>query len=274
MLTIASLTLREMLRKRILLIIAVLTVAFLVLYSLALRLAARDLVRLDNPLVRFAISSQMLSAGLYLSSFIVAFLAIFSAVGAVSGEAENGTLHAIVPKPLPRRDIVLGKYLGYGAVLAIYAALLFAAVVAAARYFLATPTRSEFPALALFVLEPLLLLALTLYGTTVMSTLANGVTLGTLFVVGLIGGMVEQVGTLVQSQSLVNIGIVTSLIMPADAIYRKAAVVLFGDSPLSAFKIGPYSPGSTPSVWMVAYAVLYLLAALGLAVRAFDRRDI
>ena len=276
MLTIATLTFKEMLRKRILLIGALLTMAFLVLYGVALHYAGKELVRTGNPLIRLAVSSQLLSAGLYFSSFILAFLSIFSAVGTISGEIENGTLQAIVPKPIPRQDIVLGKFLGYGCILAIYAGLLLSAVVIAGRVFLETPASLELRALGLFALEPLLLLALTLLGTTLLSTLANGVTMVMLFVVGMVGGLVEQIGAMVKSSSMVNIGIATSLIMPADSIYRKATATLFGDAGnlLSASQLGPFSAASTPSLWMIVYAVIYLFATLSLAVRAFAKRDI
>lgn len=276
MLTIAALTFKEMLRKRILLIGALLTLAFLALYGTGLHYAGKELTRMGNPLIRFGASSQLLSAGLYFSSFILAFLSIFSAVGTISGEIENGVLHAIVPKPIPRRDIVLGKFLGYGSILAIYAGLLFVAVVTAGRVFLGTPTSLELAAVGFFVLEPLLLLALTLLGTTLLSTLANGVTMVMLFVVGMVGGLIEQIGVMVKSSSMVTIGIVTSLVMPADSIYRKASAALFADagSLLPAAQLGPFSSASAPSIWMVVYVGMYLIAALILAVRTFAGRDI
>lgn len=276
MLTITALTFKEMLRKRILLIGALLTLAFLALYGIGLHYAGKELIRMGNPLIRFGASSQLLSAGLYFSSFILAFLSIFSAVGTISGEIENGVLHAIVPKPIPRRDIVLGKFLGYGSILAIYAGLLFVAVVTAGRVFLGTPTSFDLAAVGFFVLEPLLLLALTLLGTTLLSTLANGVTMVMLFVVGMVGGLIEQIGVMVKSSSMVSIGIVTSLVMPADSIYRKASAALFADagSLLPAAQLGPFSSASAPSIWMIVYAGMYLIAALILAVRTFAGRDI
>ena len=276
MFTIAALTVKEMLRKRILLIGAILTVAFLALYSMGLHYAGRDMARIGNPLIRFALSSQMLSAGLYLSSFILAFLSIFSAIGTISGEIENGALHAIVTKPIPRRDIVLGKFFGYASILDIYASLLFTAVVTAARTFLGAPTSSELSALGLFVLEPLLLLALTMLGTTLLPTMGNGVAMVMLFSVGMVGGLVEQIGVWVKSSSMVTIGIITSLVIPADSIYRKVSSTLFtgADDLLPASQLGPFSSASAPSVWMVVYAGVYLIAALSLAVRTFARRDI
>jgi hypothetical protein len=46
-------------------------------------------------------------------------------------------------------------------------------------------------------------------------------------------------------------------------------------SPLSgALGMSPFSAISVPSVLMIAYAILYLLVALGIAVNVFQNRDL
>jgi hypothetical protein len=41
------------------------------------------------------------------------------------------------------------------------------------------------------------------------------------WIIGIVGGMMEQIGALIEYKALVNIGVISSLIMPTDAIYRK-----------------------------------------------------
>src|SRR5690606_27199374 len=74
-------------------------------------------------------ASAMVMLGLYTVNFLTGIMTIFAAVGAIASEIDAGTLHAIVPKPLARWEIVIGKYLGYAAMLILYIIVMVAAVV-------------------------------------------------------------------------------------------------------------------------------------------------
>lgn len=277
MIAIARLTLREALNKRILVVALLLTAAFLGLYAVGTYFAGRELALRAPRVIRMAAASNLLSAGLYLASFVMSFLAIFTAVGTISAEIDNGLLQVVVPRPVPRRAIVLGKFAGYAALIAVYAVLVFSAVLGIARAFLPAPVEAPLPALGLFVLQPIVLLALSLLGSALLSTLANGVAVVLLFGIGLIGGIIEQVGAVAQSETLTRIGIVSSLVMPADAIYRKMIHVLYGGAAnsLSGMQaMGAVGAQLPPSAAMIVYATLYALAAVYFAVRAFEGRDL
>lgn len=73
-------------------------------------------------------------------------------------------------------------------------------------------------------------------------------------------------------------GIISSLIMPVDSLYRKIVCVLLASTaanPVQAMsQMGPFGARAEPSVWMLVYTMVYLLGALALAVRVFSRRDI
>ncbi len=277
MLTIAGLAFREVLHKRVLVFALLMTAAFLALYGLALHYMVRDLGRLSNPLMAQVAVTQLFSVGLYLGSFICSFLAVFSAVGTLSGEIENGTMYAIVAKPIHRRDIVLGKYMGYAAMMACYAAVFFLSLLGLVYWKTNLVVSGIVPALLLFCLQPLVLLSITMLGTSVFSTLGNGIAVLMLWAVSTIGGMIEQVGTMIPSQSLINAGIISSLILPADAIYRRLSYTMLAatDNPVNALgMLGPFGTQSPPSNAMLIYTIAYMAIALLLAVRAFDRRDI
>ncbi len=74
-----------------------------------------------------------------------------------------------------------------------------------------------------------------------------------------------------------NIGIVTSLLMPADAIHCKAvSIVLPGallNEATSGLGVGLTS-SAVPSTWMMLYAVAYPIVAVWLATRVFGKRDL
>jgi ABC-type transport system involved in multi-copper enzyme maturation permease subunit len=275
MLSIAALTFREVVRRRILLVTIALAAAFLTLYGIGVHYGYRDMSR-DAGTMSALIAPVFLSLGLYFGSFIIAFLAVMAAVGSVSGEIENGIIYAIVPSPVRRADIILGKFIGYSLMLSVFASVFYVAVLLIVRFNtgLAAPVKAD--AIALFCLQPVVLLAVTMFGTTFLSTLANGIACFMLYAVGVVGGMLEQIGTLVNSQVLSDIGIVSSLLMPADALYRKIVFTLLSTpgGSMSYMMLGPFGSYSEPSVWMLFYTGLYILLFLALAVKIFSRKDI
>lgn len=288
-LLVARLTFREVLSKRILAGCLVLSAAFLLLYGLGVHYAFQELEASAGGGFYGSISAEeylsyqaalFLMMGVYVASFIGALLAIFSTVGAISTEAENGTLQAIVAKPLRRRDLILGKGLGYAAMLSLYLLGLFFSLVAIVYW-----QSGWFPPNALmsgltFVFQAIILLSVALLGSTRLSTITNGVVVFMLYASALIGGMIEQIGGLIESDKLVQTGIVASLLMPSDSLYRYTVHLLRPQlsSALTmatgSFGFGPFGAVTTPSVWMLLWAATYTIAALSLAIRSFNRRDL
>lgn len=276
MLTIVALTFKEVVRRRILLVTIVLAVVFLVLYGTGVHYGYKDMggSHTAGPM-QALIAPMFLSIGLYFGSFIIAFLAVMAAVGSISGEIENGVIYSVVPRPLRRRDIIAGKFIGYTLMLSAFASLFYVAVLLIVHYNTGLNAPVQAGAISLFCLQPVILLAVTMFGTTFLSTLANGIGCFMLYAVGVVGGMLEQIGHLAESQVLVNIGVVSSLIMPADAVYRKIVYsLLAADSSNFSLMIGPFGSASEPSVWMLVYTGFYVLFFLAMAVKIFAGRDI
>ncbi|HHV71120.1 MAG TPA: ABC transporter permease [Clostridia bacterium] len=273
--TIAKLSVQEMIRKKVFLVTMILTGIFLFVYGLGLHIAFKD--GGDNLIVKTVIFTQLLSAGLYMASFIVAFLVLFTAVGSISTELENGTLQTIVVKPIKRWEIIVGKYLGMGMVIAVYSIFFFLVIIALNRQ-ISLPALNLIRSLGIFCLQGLVFLSLVLLGSTVFTTLNNGIIMVILYGIGMIGGIVEQVGNLIGKEALINLGIVTSLVVPFDSLYRKMLYTLFSASDLGQLNLftqqGPFGVGSQPSVWMMVYVLIYGSLALYGAARIFTRKDI
>ncbi len=276
-LTIARFTLREASRKRIILGALILTAGFLLLFGVGTYFAFQRVEAMAriSPAQRSFIAGQILVAGMYVTNLVGSLLAILVATGTISSEVDQGTLYTIVPKPLRRRDIVLGKWLGLSVMIAIYvlatSAIMIGLVYVMGGYF---PERA-LPAVALVIFEALLLLTIALLGSTLMSTVASGIVTIMLFAVATIGGKVEQLGSLIGSDIMVNIGIVTSLLIPADSLSWLATTWLTPSTTASLSAspdLARLAP--PPSLWMIAYAALYMGAALLLAIRVFQRKDL
>lgn len=74
-------------------------------------------------------------------------------------------------------------------------------------------------------------------------------------------------------RACVDLGIVASLVMPSDALWRRAAYRM--QPPLlGAMGVSPFSSATVPSLIMILYAGMYAMAAVLLAQVLFERRDL
>jgi len=273
-------TFKEMLYKRALLFVLLLTVAFLALYGFGIREAYKDLPKLSTLAV--PISSEFISIGLYFAALIVAFLVILSSAGALSGDIESGVMQAVLVKPIRRWEVVLGKFCGIGLLVSSYALILFLSILFLNKAFGARIvfnfTQIFYSAL-LFLWIPIILLSVCLWGSARMSTLGTGIMAVMLYGFALIGGWLERIGYLISlggrsAKGLINAGIISSLIMPTDALYRKMNSLLFSSGEVYLMRNNLLGGGAEPSVYMLIYAAAYTIFVLYMAARSFTLRDI
>lgn len=275
-LVISRLTFREAARRRILLAALILGILFLIIYGLGLFFIQRE--EISNPMptatTRSEIYNFLLLAGLYVVNFLTVMMAVLTSVDTLSGEISTGTIHAIVSKPIRRWEVVLGKWLGFALMLSLYIVMMAGGVALLIWQIGSYQPPNFLIGLGLIWLNGLLMLSISIMGGAFLSTLANGVLVFGLFGIAFVGGWIEQFGSIFKNQSAISIGVVSSLIMPSEALWRRAAYEM--RSPLvSALGFSPFTSGnSVPSEFMVLYALLFLLAALGIAIWIFNRRDL
>jgi Cu-processing system permease protein len=271
--TITWLTFHEARRRKMVLAALILGGLFLLLYAVGLWLIARSLRDEGTGAVEMRFSyNLLLMAGLYVVHFLTVMLAIFASVDTVSGEIASHTIQAIVTKPLRRWQVILGKWLGYATMLVLYLGMLGGGILLIVYALTGYVPPNPLAGVGLLMLESLVLLSLSLLGGTHVSTLTNGVVLFMLYGLAFIGAWVEQIGSFLQSRAAVNVGIVTSLLMPVEALWRRAAYLM---QPQFASAVpSPFGGVSPPSTAMVIYAAVYAALALGLALRGFSRRDL
>ncbi len=273
---IARLTLREAGSRKILWAALALGVAFLMLFGIGTYFIHRELTRVPVGPAGGAVSEMynfLAMAGLYAVNFLVVMMVVLTSVDTLAGEIASGTMQAIATKPLRRYQIVLGKWLGFAIMLILYVVLMGGGVVGVVAALTGYVVPALPQGLALITLEGLALLSVSVLGGTRLSTLANGVLAFGLYGLAFVGGWVEQVGSLLHSDTAVNIGIISSLIMPSEALWKRAAYEM-QTALARTTGLTPFSPTSVPSPAMTVYAVLYILVMLGLALRQFSRRDL
>lgn len=278
--TIARLTFLEAARRKILLAALLLGLLFLIIYGLGfhfLIVEAEKSVGNNNLLQLNEIRNFLLMAGMFVVNFLTSIMIVLTSVDTLSGEISSGTIQTLASKPIRRWEIVMGKWLGFAGMLTLYLLLMGGGVMVIV--FLRTGYTTPHPlrALELIWLNALVLLSFSILGGTILSTLANGVLVFGLYGIAFLGGWIEQIGSFLPNQAAshtaVNIGIITSLIMPSEALWKRAAHEL--QSPLvAALGFSPFSSAYYPSLLMVVYAALYTVITLTLAVLLFNQRDL
>jgi len=273
-LIIARLTFREASRRWILWVALILGILFLVIYALGFYEIQKDIQRSSSSLiVDSAMYNFIFMAGLYAINFMTIMMAVLTSVDTLSGEIASGTIHTIVSKPLARWEIVIGKWLGFAGMLLLYLLLMSGGVILIVYGISGYTAPNILPGLALVGLNALLLLSVSLLGGASLSTLANGVLVFGLYGIAFIGGWIEQFGSFLNNQGAMNIGIISSLIMPSEALWRRAAFDM--QSPLvSAMGFSPFTSNSVPSPFMIVYAIFFMGGTLFLAILKFNNRDL
>jgi Cu-processing system permease protein len=277
-LVIARLTFREALRRRMIWGVLGLSAVFVVLYFWGFTQVKAEFVGEvveDGRILTLEFASTiMVGLGFYTINFLAGVMTIFAAVGTIAGEIETGTFQAIVPKPLARWEIVVGKFLGFAGMNAAYVAIMVASVLLSSRIVAGYTPPNFVAGTGLMILVSLVLLALTIFGSTLLQTMANGVVVFMLYGGALLGGLLETLGSVLQIQSLVNAGVIASLILPSDAVWRLATTVFQPDSNLRFDSPIPIAVAQSPSNAMLVYAIAYIAVLLGFAVLSFQRRDL
>jgi ABC-type transport system involved in multi-copper enzyme maturation permease subunit len=270
----AGVTFREAARKKMLWMALAAGGAFLILFGTGLHFQAKDFAAHGmSPILRREISFAMVTMGLYAVDLLAVLMTILTSIDTLSGEIASGTIQAIATKPVPRWQLLLGKWLGFCGMLTAYIAIMVAGVNAVTYTIAGVTGRHLASGLSLMWMESVVLLSVTFAFATYFSTLTTGVlTLG-LHGLAFLGGWIEQFGAITQTQRAVTVGVIASVLMPSEALWRRAAFEM--QSPLSnAMRISPFSTLSVPSTAMVLYAVLYLAIALVIAIRRFSQRDL
>jgi len=274
-LTVAHLTLYDARRRKILSAAAACGALFLAVFWTVSFLAARDLEQNPQSFVQRQINLVILSLfGLYAVNFLSVLLAALLPVDTLSGEIESGVMQTLASKPVRRSDIVLGKWLGFGAVIVSYFLALAAGVLIATRWVAGYQQLNLSFAIPLMLLELLVMHTISIAGGTRLGTVTNGIMTMGFYGVAWIGGWVEQLGVLGGIQSARMLGVAVSLLSPADSMWRLAAYYLQPDIVRSLGNAGPFAGGSVPSTMMVWWTLGFTGLVLAFAIGSFRRRQL
>jgi Cu-processing system permease protein len=241
--TIAVYALREALRRRVLLVVLVLTLAFLGLFWLGVREAfdgSESLAAVPDLEEQTLIGSTLVGLAMFVTLFLGTVLAVFLTLSAVRGDAESGLLQPLVVRPIGRTTLLLGRFVAASGVCVV-------------------------------------VVALSLLGSVLLSTTANGIAVFMIFGAGLAAGLLGQIGKALRSDTLNDIASVASWALPFEALYQSALHTLTADIAGVAgvfVNLGPFGGAQDITAALWPYVLVYLVVVGVVTDQIFRRRDL
>ncbi len=275
-------TFQEAISRRLILAGILASLAFLALFGLALSFVyGKILETASSPAGRSAApvaAAALTMLGLYAVNFLASFLALFLSVGAISGEVDAGTLHAVLARPIRRSEYVFGRWLAFLVIQTVYVTVMVGLLLVLARVLVEFVAPSPWPTIGLMALGAASLMTLSLFGSSLWPTLANGIVVFTLFGLGWLAGMIEYVGRLLSNEAMLNLGTAVSLLVPSDALWRGAS--FFAQPPVFLLaSLGPnggvpFFSTAPPPPALIVWSILYVALLVAATIRSFSTRDL
>ena len=250
---IATNVFREAMRDRILYMVG--------FYALILAAA----IRLFPEVAATTEDKMFLDFGLAMMSAISLIVAVFVGTGLINKEIEKRTVMMLIAKPVSRSEIIIGKYLGLLAVLAVFIAAMTAIYLAFLQFRnIAHPTASILIAAIFLFLQMSLISAVAItLGAFTSSLLAIGLT----FAVYLMGNITQdilQLGRLGHNPGIERFTQALYLVLPDLSRLDLKNSAVYGIQAL---------PDLTALILNAGYGLLYSAILLGIAIFIFSQRE-
>jgi ABC-type transport system involved in multi-copper enzyme maturation permease subunit len=279
-LTLAGLTLREAVRRRVVWALLVLTVVLVALSAWGFS----KLIGLDTELGTMTsgearlIASVLLNLIMFGFSLIAAIGTAFLAGPTLAGEVESGQALALLARPVRRSAVLFGKWLGLVAFGCGYVVLAGLGQMLVVRATVGYWPPSPAAGLVLLAAETVVLLTLALLLSSVISPLASGIVAVGLFGATWIAGVVGGIGGALGNEGVERVGAVSRVLLPTDGLWR-GAMNSFQD-PIALPQMGageagfPFLSDAPLTPAYLAWAVVWVAIIWALTALSFHRRDV
>jgi ABC-type transport system involved in multi-copper enzyme maturation permease subunit len=280
---VAAHALRESLRRRVLVVVLGLTLAFGGLYAWGVDELFSDIDEFGgDPFLdaETLAGATILGLAMFGTLFLGVVLAVFLTLNAVRGDAERGLLQPVVVRPLGRGAYLLGRWAAAAAVSATYVVLSFLGAVLVTKVIGGyAPDNVLVPALELAGAVAIVS-AIALLGSIMLGTTANGVGILMVFGAGLLVGLLGSIGDALDSGTLSDVANVASWILPFEGLYRDALFQLVADAAArggvtgALVQLGPLGGSHDNPALFPLYCLAYAAAVAGIAMLVFRRKDL
>jgi ABC-type transport system involved in multi-copper enzyme maturation permease subunit len=263
-------------------VVLVLTALFLFLFWLANHYVFDQLSQIKPPSdvhvdTRTFAGAFLTGLAMFATLFLGVVLAVFLTLGVVSGDAERGLLQPLVVRPVGRATLLLSRFVGaavvcVGYVLVVYFASLLITGLTGHWW----PDHKLGPAIEL-ALGVLIVISLSLLGSVVLASTANGIAVFMLFGAGLVAGLLGSIGHALNSHAVKHASTIASYALPFEGLYQDGLRLITSNTTgLTAFilQLGPFGGGYVHGWTIRTWSIGYLVLALAAAVAAFSRRNL
>jgi ABC-type transport system involved in multi-copper enzyme maturation permease subunit len=279
----AGLTLRELLRRRLVTAAGVLTVVIVAFTAWGMHRLATAVVGgepIGEPAVRTAAASIVMLLA-FLFSFVLALGAALIGGPAMAESIANGEILAVLARPVRRAEIVLGRWTGTVLALAVYAAVAGGVELLVVRAATGYAPPHPLTALAFLAGAAAVVTTAAIALATRLPALAAGVVAAMLFGLAWIGGIVETIGLTMGNQRLADAGTVVALVFPSDALWRGALYALqpaaFTAAAANQSASGVVNPFNVisppPPAALLAWACGWIVVVMLAGTASFRTRD-
>jgi ABC-type transport system involved in multi-copper enzyme maturation permease subunit len=217
----------------------------------------------------------------FMFSGVLALGSTLVAAPSIASDIESGIALAILPRPIRRSELLMGKWLGLAALVTFYAAasglLELLGIWIGTNYLPPNPVA----ALAFVAAEGIILMTLALLLSTRLAPMTGGVIALVLFFVAWIGGIALAIGNAFDNETIKNIGIGSRLLIPTDGLWHGAIFYLEPSDFIAAARAAGRARAGNPffaeaplPFWYLVAVGAWFLGVLGLANWSFAKRDL
>ena len=279
---IARMTLVEASRRRMLIALAALTM--LVIAGVGFGFSKLPEVGGSRPLNHDdlnQIASILTILTFFMFSFVLSFAAVFVAAPAISSDVESGVILSIVPRPLKRSDIIVGRWLGLSMVVVIYTIVATLIELEVVNLVIGYLPPHPFEAVAFLVAEGVVAVTMGLLFSTRVAPMTGGIIATILLLAVWFAGIVGNIGYAFGNDTVAAFGTISRLVMPTDGMWRGALYYLQTSQLLAAQSLAgrraaanPFFAGTPPSLAYLVWVGAWVVGLLGLAVLSFRKREL
>ena len=281
-LTIARLSLIEASRRKLLVALAALTVVVIAVtgfgFSKIPSVGGSTPLNADDIQ---QIAAYLMILVFFMFSFVLSLTSVFVASPAIASDIESGVILSIVPRPIRRSEIVIGRWLGLCAVVAVYsfgATMLEMEVVNLAVGYLPP---HPLQAVGFMILEGMCAVSLGLLFSTRVAPMTGGIVATILLLVAWFLGIIGNIGYSFGNDTVDAVGWVSRLVFPTDGLWRGALYYLQTDQLVALGKLGgrrasafPFYVANPPSLAYLAWVVVWMATIVSLTIFSFKKREL
>lgn len=279
----ASLTLRELMRRRLVAAAALLTLAIVAFTAWGMHRLATAVVDgqpIGEPAVR-ATAAGIVILLAFLFSFVLALGAALIGAPAMAESIANGEILAVLARPVRRAEIALGRWLGTVVALAIYVAAAGGIELLVVRAATGYVPPHPLDALGFLAGVAAVVTTAAVALATRLPALAAGIVAAMLFGLAWIGGIIESVGLALGNQRLADAGTVVALLFPSDAVWRgalyalqPAAFTAVAANVNGSGAVNPFTVTSPPPPALLGWACAWIVVVVLAGMVSFRTRDL